>query len=351
MKNWLMIAAIAGMTVVQAAVLKQVKNLTAGEISVGGGKLAAVEVVSEVASGTVTLSRVVPFDVYTNAVETSIVTDEVAAVSAVATNRFFDYTIDGVPQGSFVFTSDWTFEAVSSMVTNRYFDFYVDGKLVRVFEEGGTNATYNGYTYKDPMFLKSGAWRIMYGTKAGNPTLYWWFLVDPQGHTNAQVLAEYGIGYIGAKEIDFGAAGRAVERKEYVPTSSAAGGKLVYGRDPVDLLSWWYLIDGTGATNAQVRGETGVGFYAHSVNFGTSGLFNERFEYITTYATNTVVSVQTNSVYPVLKSHNAKTNQLCTGTCSGGSYTATPSNGWLFSGDKLLFEGTATGGTLRLVIE
>jgi hypothetical protein len=222
-----------------------------------------------------------------------------------------------------------------------------------VFEEGGTNAVKNGYHYKDPMYLKSGEWRIYY--ERIHPELstrHDWILVDPTGATNTTVAAEWGIGYAGAKEIDFGEHGKAIERIEVVPTSSAAGGKIVYWSDRATWERYFSVIDGSGTTNATTRSEVGVGFMAHNINFGEFGVMNERLEFINSYVTNTVISYATNSVTPVLKDSVSVTNSVVNGSCSGGYYKGAPEGGmWLFSGDHLIFEGTATGGLLRLVVE
>lgn len=341
MKKITMLFCCAALCVAQAAVLRQLKNLKEGELDVtGAGRIAAVEVVSPVAkSGTVTLSRVIPCDVYTNAYATSTSTSTVIEVASTVTNRFFDFYKDGEKKGQFLANEDeMRLEAVSAIETNRYFDLYVDGSLARIFEEGA-------------MLFESGDWRIMYGRRREDTSMrFWWSLVDPSGATNAIVLAEPGVGY-NAHELDFGSFGRAVERIEYTPTSSVAGGKVMYGRSPVDMVMTWWLIGADGATNAATRAEAGVGWLAHSINFGEAGLLQERVQYENSYATNTVVTVSTNSVTPVLKERAAITNELINGSCSGGYYYGAPSNTWIFVGDKLLFGGTAAGGTLRLVVE
>lgn len=357
MKKVVLICALAAAFCAGAAQLKKVENLRAGDLGTfGSGKITSVEVVSDSASGTVALKRVAVVDIYTNAYDVTVSTSRVMEVGSVTTNRFFDHVSNGVVVATYVQDPVWTnfqFFAQSGIVTNRYFDFYVNGKLERVFEEGGTNAVKNGYHYKDPMYLKSGAWRIYYERLSPDLTSrIYWILVDPTGATNATVAAEYGIGYVGAKEIDFGEYGKAVERVEVVPTSSAAGGKIIYDRDLATYGIYWSVVDAGGATNATVRAETGVGWWAHNINFGEFGVMNERLEFINSYVTNTVISYATNSVTPVLKDSVGVTNSVVNGSCSGGYYKGAPEGGmWLFSGDHLIFEGTATGGLLRLVVE
>lgn len=356
MKKMMMILCCAAFACAHGAILKQFKNVAAGEIEfTGPGRIAAADVVSPSASGSVTLSRVVTCDVFTNAYSVTVATDDVISVSSIVTNRFFDFYKDGVNAGCFVAVTigrDMYLDAVSTIETNRYFDFYVDGKLQMIFEEGGTNAVKNGFAYKDPMFLKSGDWRILYDRRPEDSSLRnWWILVDPTGATNAYVLAQTGVGY-NANEIDFGTFGRAVERIEYSPTTAVAGARVWYDRRPGDpnMRMWWMLVDASGVTNAAVLADWDA-WYAHSINFGEAGLLQERFEYERSFVTNTVVSVTTNSATPVLKEHVAVTNQLLNGSCSGGYYHGTPENAWMFVGDKLIFGGTAAGGTLRLVIE
>ena len=357
MKKVILVCALAAAFCAGAAQLKRVENLRAGDLGTfGSGKISSVEVVSESASGTVALKRVSVVDIFTNAYDVTVSTSRVMEVGSVTTNRFFDHVSNGMVVATYIQDSvltNYRFLAQSDIVTNRYFDFYVNGRLERVFEEGGTNAVYNGYTYKDPMFLKSGAWRIYYDRLAPELTsAISWILVDPTGATNATVEAEWGVGYKGAKEIDFGTYGEAVERIEAVPTSSAAGGKVVYWRDPADWSTYWSVVDGSDATNAITLAEWGVGFWAHNVNFGEFGVMNERLEFVNHYVTNTVIAVSTNSVTPVLKKSVSVTNSVVNGSCSGGYYKGTPEGGtWLFSGDHLIFDGSATGGLLRLVIE
>lgn len=354
MKRFVLAFALCAAFWADAAVMKTVRGLQSGEIgAVGAGRIASVEVVSESASGTVALSRVTDVDIFTNAYAVTVSTSSAIQVSSVVTNRFFDHFTNGVLVASYVEdASNFQFLAQSDIVTNRYFDLYVNGKLERIFEEGGTNITVNGIVLKDPLFLKSGAWRILYENLTPHiSNQYTWLLVDPDGNTNATALAEWGIGYAKAKEIDFGEAGRAIERIEVVPTSSAAGGKVLYDRDPASMHNFWYLIGGDGSTNASVRAESGVGWRAHNIDFGAAGYCLERVNYVNSYATNTIISTATNGVTPVLKKRLSVTNSVVNGTCSAGRYSATPTNAWMFASDKLIFTGTATGGVLRLVVE
>ena len=86
---------------------------------------------------------------------------------------------------------------------------------------------------------------------------------------------------------------------------------------------------------------------ASRVEFSRNEIYNH-----STFATNVVTVVTTNSVTPVKAYDLTITNQVLNGTCSGGVYHGVPSDGvWLFNGDKIVFEGTATGGAMRMVIE
>ena len=62
------------------------------------------------------------------------------------------------------------------------------------------------------------------------------------------------------------------------------------------------------------------------------------------------VTVATNK-WPVFEKSVFVTNDLASGTCSGGIFTNAPSGVYLAPGEKLLFTGTATGGHLRLILE
>ena len=70
------------------------------------------------------------------------------------------------------------------------------------------------------------------------------------------------------------------------------------------------------------------------------------------YTTNIVTVVTTNAIIPVKSGELVVTNEILTGSCSAKSYHGAPaSNTYIFGGDRLLFNGTATGGSLRIVIE
>ena len=242
MKKVVLICALAAAFCAGAVQMMQVKDLKQGELDVkGAGRLALVEVVSPTKSGTVTLSRVITCDVFTNVYETSVSTSVVVSLESVTTNRYFNYATNGAFAATYLYTSNYTFETVG-------------------------------------------------------------------------------------------------------------GGKVRFGFNDSQGRDYWYILAANGTTNAQVRAED-VGFDAHSVNFGPAGLLSERMEYLAAYSTNVTVSVLTNSATPVLKEHNAITNQILNGSCSGGYYGGFPTNAWMFSGDHLIFEGTATGGLLRLVVE
>ena len=356
MKKVVLICALAAAFCAGAAQLKKVENLHAGDLGTfGPGKISSVEVFSDSASGTVALKRVSSVDIFTNAYDVTVSTSRVMDVSSVTTNRFFDHVSNGVVVATYVqdpVRENLRFLAQTGITTNRYFDLYVNGQLKLVFEEGGTNAVKNGYHYKDPQYLKSGAWRIYYEKLTEGSSRYYWLLVDPTGATNATAAVEWGYDYASAKEIDFGEYGKAVERLESVPTYSADAGKIEYGRVGRTWETIWSVVDSSGVTNATAQAETGVGFHAHNVNFGEFGVMNERFGFINSYVTNTVMSYATNSVTPVLKESVIVTNSVVNGSCSGGYFKGAPDGGmWLFSGDHLIFDGTATGGLLRLVVE
>lgn len=70
-------------------------------------------------------------------------------------------------------------------------------------------------------------------------------------------------------------------------------------------------------------------------------------------ASNTVhnVSVTTNT-WAVFKETAVKTNSIISGTASSGVYSGTPASAiYIAPGEKLVFEGTAAGGFLRLILE
>ena len=114
----------------------------------------------------------------------------------------------------------------------------------------------------------------------------------------------------------------------------------------------WLMLGAGGVTNARVRVEVGVGFDALNINFGELGVMNERKSFVEHCTTNVTITTATNSVTPVLKKRLSVTNSVVNGSCSGGYYKGAPEGStWLFGGDHLIFEGTATGGLLRLVIE
>lgn len=70
------------------------------------------------------------------------------------------------------------------------------------------------------------------------------------------------------------------------------------------------------------------------------------------YTTNIVTVVTTNAIIPVKSGELVVTNEILTGSCSAKSYHGAPaSDTYIFGGDRLLFNGTATGGSLRIVIE
>ena len=80
----------------------------------------------------------------------------------------------------------------------------------------------------------------------------------------------------------------------------------------------------------------------------------DRTETIVGYdvTTNIVTVVTTNSVTPVKAYDLTVTNAIFSGSCEGNCFHGVPSpDVWVFPGDKILFNGTATGGALRIVIE
>lgn len=70
---------------------------------------------------------------------------------------------------------------------------------------------------------------------------------------------------------------------------------------------------------------------------------------IASNATTTITA--TTNTWPVQSGVFAVTNEIASGTCSGGVFTNAPNNVWLGSLDTLIFTGTATGGFLRIVTE
>lgn len=70
------------------------------------------------------------------------------------------------------------------------------------------------------------------------------------------------------------------------------------------------------------------------------------------YTTNIVTVVTTNAIIPVLSGELVVTNEILNGSCSAKYYHGEPQNDtYIFPNDRLLFNGTATGGSLRIVIE
>ena len=68
-------------------------------------------------------------------------------------------------------------------------------------------------------------------------------------------------------------------------------------------------------------------------------------------STNVTVTATTNS-WRVLKSMVSVTNTIISGSCSGSVYSGSPAtNTYLAPHEWLVFEGTATGGWLRLILE
>ncbi len=71
---------------------------------------------------------------------------------------------------------------------------------------------------------------------------------------------------------------------------------------------------------------------------------------IISQATNETVTAVTNT-WPVFKELVAVTNTICDGTASSNIFTNSPSGVFLRRDDFLIFDGTATGGFLRLILE
>lgn len=68
-------------------------------------------------------------------------------------------------------------------------------------------------------------------------------------------------------------------------------------------------------------------------------------------STNTTVTTSTN-VWPVVKEYVTVTNTLVTGSCSSNVYNGSPAtNTYLKAHEWVVFEGTATGGFIRLILE
>lgn len=85
-KMFMMCCAVAAAVCAQGATVKTVRGLAAGDVGeMPFGKIVAAEVVSEVADGTVALSRVTEVDVFTNAYSVTVSTARVMEVSSVAT--------------------------------------------------------------------------------------------------------------------------------------------------------------------------------------------------------------------------------------------------------------------------
>ena len=70
---------------------------------------------------------------------------------------------------------------------------------------------------------------------------------------------------------------------------------------------------------------------------------------VTSYATNSVVTVLGTNVASVATSYVTKTNSLVSLTASGGTATNDVTNGWIFPGDVLFFEGTAKGRVMLII--
>ena len=94
--------------------------------------------------------------------------------------------------------------------------------------------------------------------------------------------------------------------------------------------------------------------YAVYIDFQNHGIAFDRKDTLdhSTFTTNIVTVVTTNSVTPVKAYDLTITNAIFSGSCEGNCFHGVPSpDVWVFPGDKILFGGTATGGALRLVIE
>ena len=75
------------------------------------------------------------------------------------------------------------------------------------------------------------------------------------------------------------------------------------------------------------------------------------FETFLSISTNTTVTTSTNA-WPVVKQYVTVTNTLVSGSCSSNLYNGSPAtNTYLKAQEWLIFEGTATGGFLRLILE
>ena len=75
------------------------------------------------------------------------------------------------------------------------------------------------------------------------------------------------------------------------------------------------------------------------------------FETFLSISTNTTATTATN-VWPVVKEYVTVTNTLVTGACTSNVYKGSPSaDTYLKAHEWLIFEGTATGGFIRLVLE
>ncbi len=60
----------------------------------------------------------------------------------------------------------------------------------------------------------------------------------------------------------------------------------------------------------------------------------------------------TTNTWPVLKEVVTARETICTGSCSGGTFTNSPSGVWLLPGEKMVFSGSAsTNGWIRLATE
>lgn len=94
--------------------------------------------------------------------------------------------------------------------------------------------------------------------------------------------------------------------------------------------------------------------HALKIDFTDLGVSFDRKDTLdhSTFTTNIVTVVTTNSVTPVKAYDLTITNAIFSGSCEGNCFHGVPSpDVWVFPGDKILFGGTATGGALRLVIE
>lgn len=82
-------------------------------------------------------------------------------------------------------------------------------------------------------------------------------------------------------------------------------------------------------------------------------VFETRIDVVSTYvATNVATVVVTNSVTKLKKHDLTVTNAIFSASCTNNCFHGSPSpDVWIFPNDKILFNGTATGGELRMVIE